>query len=709
MRFTRNEHAFWIGCVVIIAGLSGWLYYDMNLISGGARGKPVAKITFKRKTAQRRFQALVVWEGVKTETLLYNGDAIRTGDGAEATITILKTKTQIELDGSSMIVLNITDDSANINYAYGSLRANNAAGKGAALNIKTKDNKTITIQNSDVKLATTKGKDLNVTVSKGEAKVSVGGKAQTLKKDQLAILSGNKVQIRPLNLKPVAPADNARFFVQAATASRAFSWAPITGSPAVTLELASDRGFSAGIIRKGAGSGTATSTTLKPGVYYWRISARNKRSKKLEFSAVRKFTVFRTQPVVLSSPASGSRIEFVENQPLVSFAWNKNDLATGYKLEIAQNRNFTGAVQLDSANIAISRRLGAGDYFVRVSSQSTFEQARSTSPVVAFSIVKRENLPPPTPRQPAPGRTMSKVFFERQGVVFNWKSHREIRRTEIMISRSADFSEPIRRVVNANFLNLKQSMQEGKWFWRLRGLDDQGRAYTEFSKPATFNVVGAVKLALLSPAANREFDFVTAREGISLVWKRPGISGRYEVDVSSSKDFSGGPRLKNITAVSATMKGLNPGTYYWRVRLMDEGGKTALSSSAAGTFRVSNLMPSPTPEFPSSEAVVDMARFNALTLRWQKSRGATAYRVRLFRLVGGRRVMLANRRVTGTRFVFSDLARLDKGRFGWSVQALGRVAGRSLTSREEAVAFRITLSSEPGGPDIKKGVEVYTD
>nr|MCR5046926.1 FecR family protein [Treponema sp.] len=48
--------------------------------------KPIATITFKHKTAQRKFQERMIWDRLRQHSPVYDGDTIRTAAESEATI-----------------------------------------------------------------------------------------------------------------------------------------------------------------------------------------------------------------------------------------------------------------------------------------------------------------------------------------------------------------------------------------------------------------------------------------------------------------------------------------------------------------------------------------------------------------------------------------------------------------------------------------------
>ena len=69
----------------IASGVLFWKEYNRTLTK--LNEEPIGTIVFKKRTAQRKFSDRVVWDTLKQESPVYNGDTIRTIDQSEASIT----------------------------------------------------------------------------------------------------------------------------------------------------------------------------------------------------------------------------------------------------------------------------------------------------------------------------------------------------------------------------------------------------------------------------------------------------------------------------------------------------------------------------------------------------------------------------------------------------------------------------------------------
>src|SRR5574344_576138 len=71
--------------------------------------EPIATITFKYKTAQRKFLSRVVWDRLRQNSPVYNGDTIHTSDLSEATIWFTDGNT-MDLSENTMAQVFVKED-----------------------------------------------------------------------------------------------------------------------------------------------------------------------------------------------------------------------------------------------------------------------------------------------------------------------------------------------------------------------------------------------------------------------------------------------------------------------------------------------------------------------------------------------------------------------------------------------------------------------
>lgn len=694
MKLSRNETIFLSACILNIIVFALLFYFDLTSRADAGEGRVVGMLTYKLNNAQRKYEKQVVWEDLEapsaTVTIpLYNRDAIRTAAASEAVIT-LRDKTKIQLDPDSMIILSVSEEALNINYAYGSVQARRSGPGEGIVKIQTKDNRTITIADSDVKISAAEGKAVNVTVSRGEATVRSGETEKKVIRDQVAVLSAGTIEVKPLTIRPLAPPDNNRFFTTTGQAEIRFQWATDRGiEPA--LELSSDRDFRRGV-RRLRTVDDGLSLTVKPGIHYWRLGAHNPDNSRLEYGPIRSLTVLENRPIRLIAPATGEQFEFIDREPRIHFSWTKNDFASEYLIELGTDRKLSGARTVRSGTTGISIPLSEGKYFFRIRSVSDFRNAAVTSPIGNFIVARRSMLSPPRLRQPETGRRISSVVAEKVGISFAWVREEAIRNYELSIISPRRGSKPqVHRATDSFFL-LRQKMETGDYRWKVRGLDDENRPRTPYSAERMFRITGKISLGLIAPPDNASFTLIRSQgTGIEFNWRQPVSGGRYRLALSRSRDMKTDRLERTVNQPRASLWRLKAGRYYWRVNLLSGSG-VELAESAIRMLEITDRLADPVILFPLSGSVVDMTRRNALTIRWKEVRGAEHYRVRLYRRQKEERKMVSEGESPVAEYAISDLARLDRGRYELEVQAVHRLEGQQMVSRIIKSAFRITMS-----------------
>lgn len=689
MNLSRNEIFFLSIIVSITVVVAILLYRDFTYKIQVEGGEIVGKLILKRNTAQRKYTSQVVWEELAMNVPLYNQDSIRTGSVSEALI-VLNDGTEIDVDENSLIILNITKNSFNINFEGGAVQINSAGDSDKDVKIKTGDRE-ISLTDSDVKLSKSEGEDVNLEVKRGEVALRSGDREQKLGKDQVASLSqSGEVNVRKQSIRPLTPEDNSRIFTAGNSGEISFSWES-SHQGSSTLQISSRRNFSK-IVRTMNTSGTGTSISLVPGIYYWRLSYRNPDTGKMEYSTSMKFSLLGKAPVNLMIPAPGEDIAFAVEEPFVNFAWSRSDLATGYVLEIAQDKDFTSVVKsIDSFTTNIASRLSEGTYYWRVQTKNPIEEARTRSDVRTFRISKRLKLPAPDLIRPEPGKQLSAIVVKKEGVVFNWNVSRETNESEIQLSSDKSFASPILiRKTKGNFITLRENISAGEYYWRIRGLDAANNP-SDYSETGSFRIVEGGYIRTITPKENETIATIDIQSsGVRFSWDNPILGGDYRLIVSRNGNLATPTADMNIQGSGSSVPSLNPGTYYWKVILIDSDGNE-LSASRVTSFTIADRLEDPTPAFPAEGVVVDMSERESLPFSWAKVRDAESYRFVLYKTEDARNVKLLEQRLNGNGFVLRDLTLLDVGRFMWTIQAVKNSGSESVVSREIRTHFTIHL------------------
>lgn len=121
-RLTVNLSDIIIG-IICFAGIVYCLslfWSDINFSYTRTNEKPIAVIYFKKNTAQRKLMNGNIWERLKTESKIYNGDIIRTGAGSEAQ-TVFNDSSRIDLHENTLVQVFDKIDKGHIEFVKGSI------------------------------------------------------------------------------------------------------------------------------------------------------------------------------------------------------------------------------------------------------------------------------------------------------------------------------------------------------------------------------------------------------------------------------------------------------------------------------------------------------------------------------------------------------------------------------------------------------------
>ncbi len=583
---TLSTDAIALGAsAVIIATFSTLLYADLSARLDAGDAVQIGTITYKKRVAQRKYGAQVIWEDVEQNVPVFNNDSVRTSDSSEAVIR-LADGTDIQLEDNSMILLSMAEGAININFEHGSIfarRGDVAAKDIQQVKIVSKD-ANVSIEKSDVKLTKDENKDLNLTVTKGTAKIETGSEVKTIKEDQRVVVSqgAKEAKVYDIRLRLAAPEANRFFVTQQANQPISFSWEPVSGATEVFFEIAPDSAVSRPVVSRRV-DGTTAAAVLGAGSHYWRLRAKNA-GGGVEYSETRKLTIVQDRPVRLTTPMNGAQFAFVARAPIIGFRWESNALATGYTVEVAADAAFTRIVRSVPANlteIAVDS-LGEGVYFwrVRTSVEIAAGGYAGSSTVHQFTVSRKKALEPPVLIAPAGDRVISAGVVKSAGLMFSWRPDPQIRSYRLSIARDQGFSQGVITISNnGNFYELDRPLPEGQYYWRVQGVGAPGEEPV-LSAVRRFTVSSPESIRALAPATGAVITVKSAEKTVPVAfsWKPAGMAGRYQFELARDRDFAVLHTRQLVSGTGVTVPLGEAGAYFWRVRLIDDSRAEVMSS-----------------------------------------------------------------------------------------------------------------------------------
>jgi hypothetical protein len=365
-RFKLIDAAVILICVAgsVLSGATFWKEYTRTLSK--LNEEPIGTVTFKKRTVQRKFLEHVIWDRLKQESPVYNGDTIRTIEVSEAVVTFRDITTRLMLNENTLIQVFYTDEyGARVDFSSGNM----AVDSGSKSVLITSGSSQIII---DGRANLDKG-DEGFSLSVMDGTVNYDGEYLNMGDIYTLDLSGIPVET-PVIAVTSFPSSARVLASPDEKVPVTFSWNAVNFNPGTTVivDVAADRKFSR-IIERSQTAESSASVMLSGGAYWWRAFPSNNGGEPVNnMYPTGTLEVIASTPPELIAPAQQAEF-FADENSAVAFSWTSSTgVAAGaaaYLLEISPNRDMSGAVvarNVQGTSVVIPG-LDAGSYFWRVS------------------------------------------------------------------------------------------------------------------------------------------------------------------------------------------------------------------------------------------------------------------------------------------------------------------------------------------------------
>ena len=135
-------------------------------------------------------------------------------------------------------------------------------------------------------------------------------------------------------------------------------------------------------------AGNIASERFADGVYYWRVTAVNNTTKKVESSETRKFSITTSKPVQLITPANNSVIKYHDANPMINFMWSRNESVFPlYPDGICLARHAKPVISSAVVGNKISlNTLGKGTYYWKITTVNESDQVNLSGRVARVPV-----------------------------------------------------------------------------------------------------------------------------------------------------------------------------------------------------------------------------------------------------------------------------------------------------------------------------------
>jgi hypothetical protein len=407
--------------------------------------------------------------------------------------------------------------------------------------------------------------------------------------------------------------------------SLVLTWNKAAGAATYSVQVASDTGFSTGII---AADSLLTDTT-KPIVvpqnnatYYWRVGSKNAIGGS-GWSGRRSFTTFAATLALpmLTSPQDGSK----DLSLTPTLSWSTAAGATTYKVQVSTVRDFT-TVFIDDATLSSGSKtltglLNSTTYFWRVMAKNLSGAASNWTDPWSFTTVIT------TPGTPVLVSPIENAVNQPVSLKLIWGATTGSVSYFVQVASDTGFSNIVSSdsTTTDTAKSISGLSNSVTYYWRVKGKNASG--YGSWCVYRTFSTIIAAPMrpVLSSPqdsAANVDLN-------PQMSWNAVTGADSYHIQVSTASDFSTG-LVVNDSTYTQTTKAIGPllnnTHYYWQVQTRNAGGTSGWS--VRRSFTTLPVAPSvaPTPLAPVNNVmIVDLNP----PLCWSASPRATRYHLQV--------------------------------------------------------------------------------
>jgi hypothetical protein len=587
-----------------ISGLAFWQEYNRTQVK--LNEDPVGTVVFKNRTAQRKFDDRLIWDRLRQESPVYNGDTIRTAELSEAIITFRDEVTSVGLSENTLIQIFYDDLGVRIDFSGGMLEVNSGSRNvfisNGASTIEVEENSQASLNKSD--------DGFGLSVFNGQAQFD----GQRIESGNMLILQSNGLPSTNPAIAVTSMGSFAQIFgVVEGVTSVGFSWNSSNFDPGthVIIEIAEDRNFNRIIQTRDVTDGsTSISIPLPSGAYWWQAYPAQEGSSRpvSPMYPSGRFEILPAEVVAAVTPSRAAELTF-SGEVQVPFSWSAVEGAASYLLEVSANSNMGNPVinrELKGTTVT-ETGLESGRWYWRVT-PVFLKHVKATavpSEIAEFSVAKGSSVP----AAPVLNVPVQNGIISLTNPRLLWSYDANVSSWTVEIANNPQMSNPlVRQELSSNFYSVPASLLQngGTYYWRVTASNGgEGSASQISSFTAETNVW---EQRTIFPPDNYSFaagDFGGLRFSYS-----SNVPFRNYLQISSQSDFSTltvNEPVENAQG-SLVITSLEPGIWYWRITADSDSGPV---SSAP---RRINIVSSSEEPFITSPSTVSQG--DPLTLNW---------------------------------------------------------------------------------------------
>ncbi len=642
--------------------------------------EPVGVIIFKRRSAQRKFIDRVIWDKLRQESPVYDGDTVRTAPKSEATV-YFNDNSVMDLYENTLAQIFMKETGAAVSFTEGNISVStDDSGPGF----------TVMSGGSEIRLdsgsSLSAGRDsarpgeqqddsvLKISVQKGSAQTSLSGRTQTVSAgDTVSFSENGRVSIASISVSE-PPAFSRIINDTGSTMPVHFAWhmPAEEGNIYVRIETSRNSGFSDIIDRIDTTGVSSMTLDVPSGNIYWRVYPVSVSSDGAVYGQPQdgvsgKLSVLNAPRPAQIAPVQNCEFSYRTQKPSVRFLWEGNDWATSYQLDISASPDMSDPVlsQRTVMTSTIMSNLGEGTWYWRVTPYYATGTVGPAAPsdTLSFTIRRSEMLNILSPLLPAQDSFVN-MNVPGGNVLFSWENEQEAFSYTLSVADNPRMENPAVSVtISDNFYraeNSSSALSEGTWYWTVFQTDTEGNDSAPSPVRSFYAVTEDTELRAVFPPDNYTVS-VQLVPYMRFTWKT-NIPEYIRLQIADNPEFSGAVSEIPGAEGSAKIRNLAEGIWFWRIAA---GRGTDVMSTPVRELTVAGSLDRPDGLVPIQGDRVVLKENGQITLKWQPVKEADYYRISLSRPDTGKTVY---ENLTEELSVQLPVDSLEQGAYSWTVQ-----------------------------------------
>lgn len=554
--------------------------------------QPVAELTSKVKSVQRRFRDRLVWDMLRPSSPLYTGDFVRTASYSEAVITF-NSGAVLNMSQDSLIEILPEEETMRLKITSGNvslkaaekitLTAGNEVlevekGSVVSMNVEAVA-PTIKVisKNKQIDATTATVKKISLSVQEGSVRQSKidgsivlvnAGSQLVMGADGLPSKDPAIIMLSPLPVQKIAKKSDENAQIE-------FVWKNYNYSKdtKTKIELAYDKNFVYPYESRLVSDAESTVFDLPTRVIYWRASPADADGNPLDTHTTSgTISVQTTMPIRKLQPLQNITYTLKSSKATLRFSWTQDELAEGYELTVADNPEMSNPLVLHKTQDTYANLSGfeEGLWYWQVKpcySDTMLYMLDETEPA-CFAVKGGVSLKAVKLLKPA-AEDVIYTANGRQPVIFSWSAGTDAKTYTLTIADNPKLANPIFTTeTEQNYYSITPGKtglsDDKKWYWGISYKDSDGKDSPASEVSSLYTLGKAPYYKVTSPAPDSSF---TQTQFLSTLF-----SADTNIPLPNRLQIATDPQFTQIVA-DETIQGTSfrvntkpdSGFYYWRM------------------------------------------------------------------------------------------------------------------------------------------------